>query len=241
MRVGLFIPCYVEHLRPGAGLATAALLDRLGLDWSYPDDQTCCGQPSYNAGHPGATLPAARHFLARFEGHERIVSPSGSCVAMLRHYPELPGLTPGEAAALRELGARSHELSDFLVNVLGAPDLGARHAGRAAFQDGCHALRELGLADEPRRLLADVAGLELVDTPGLECCGFGGVYSVKLPELSALQADRRLAALAEAGADTLVSTDVSCLLHLEGRAARSGQVLHGLHLAEILAGGEFAP
>ncbi len=236
MRTALFIPCYVEHLRPRAGLATAKLLERLQVDWHYPDDQTCCGQPARNAGHPGEALAAARHWFRRFEDAECIVSPSGSCVAMVRRYSELPGLEEGERIAFAELGARTHELSDFLVNVLDAPPLGARLPLRAAFQDSCHTLRELGLADEPRRLLTEVRDLELVDTPGLECCGFGGVYSVKLPELSLAQADARLDALTAAGAQALISTDASCLLHLEGRARRRKLEFNCLHLAEVLAG-----
>jgi L-lactate dehydrogenase complex protein LldE len=237
MRPALFIPCYIEHLRPAVGLAIARLLDRLGLDWHYPADQTCCGQPAYNAGHPSEVLPAARHFLRRFGEAEQVVSPSGSCVAMLRRYAELPGLSAGEQADFAALAPRCHELSDFIVNVLGRVDLGARWPGRVAFQDGCHALRELGIAEAPRRLLAAVAGLELVDAAGPEheCCGFGGVFAVKLPELSAAMADVRLDALAAAGTDTLVLTDVSCLLQLEGRARRRGLPFRGLHLAEILA------
>ncbi|MEZ4396903.1 MAG: (Fe-S)-binding protein [Candidatus Krumholzibacteriia bacterium] len=237
MRLELFIPCYVEHLRPAVGLALARLLDRLGLDWTYPADQTCCGQPAYNAGHPHEALPAARNFLRRFENAELVLSPSGSCVAMLRRLHSLPGLAPAERDALAALGPRCLELSDFLVNRLGRVDLGARWPGRVAYQDSCHALRELGLADEPRRLLAAVEGLELVDASGTEheCCGFGGVYAVKLPELSVAQADERLALLAEAGADTLALTDVSCLLHLEGRARHLGRPLRALHFVEILA------
>ncbi len=236
MRTALFIPCFVEHLRPRVGLATADLLERLGVDWHYPADQTCCGQPAVNAGHPGEALSAARHWLSRFQDADRIVCPSGSCVAMVRRYDELPGLAADEQEAFTAIGARTHELSDFLVNVLDAAPLGARLPLRGAFQDSCHTLRELGLSDEPRRLLAEVDDLELVDTPGLECCGFGGVYSVKVPELSVAQADDRLDALVAAGAQALISTDVSCLLHLEGRARRRGLEFRCLHIAEVLAG-----
>jgi len=152
MRTALFIPCYVEHFRPEVGLATVKLLEQLGLDWHYPDDQTCCGQPALNAGHPGEALAAARHWLRRFESAERIVSPSGSCVAMIRRYPGLPGLDDSEREACAEIGALTHELSDFLVNVLDAPPLGARLPLRAAFQDSCLTLRELGLAEGARTL-----------------------------------------------------------------------------------------
>lgn len=235
MHLGLFIPCFIEHLRPDVGLATASILERLGLEWHYPDSQTCCGQPAFNAGHPAETLPAARHFLRRFEEFDRIVCPSGSCVAMVRRYPELPGLAGGEREDLADLAGRCHELSDFLVNVITAPPLGASYLGRAAYQESCHTLRELGLRDEPLRLLTEVKGLELVDAPGLDCCGFGGIYSVKVPELSVAQADVRLQALADAGTDTLIATDASCLIHLEGRARHRGVPFRGLHLAEVLA------
>ena len=240
MRVALFIPCYIEHLRPAVGLACTRLLDHLGLDWDYPEKQSCCGQPAYNAGHPRESLPAARHFLRVFKDAEALLAPTASCVAMVRRYPDLPGLGGLERAELRELAGRCFELCDFLVNQLGRIDVGARFEARAAFQDCCHAQRELGLREEPRRLLAAVAGLDLVDQPGLDCCGFGGVYSIKLPELSMVQADTRLDALREADTDTLIS----CLLHLEGRARHRGLPFRGLHLAEVLAssaGAQAAP
>jgi L-lactate dehydrogenase complex protein LldE len=236
MKAALFIPCFIEELRPAAGLATARILDRLELDWRCPDRQTCCGQPPYNAGFPGEVLPAARHFLDLFGEDEIVVSPSGSCVGMVRRYPQLPGLGDEERRAFEDLAARCHELSDFLVNRLGRTDLGARFQGRVAFQDCCHTLRELGVSEAPRRLLAAVEGLDLIDQPDLDCCGFGGTYSVKMPELSVAQADSRLEALAAAGTHVLIATDSSCLLHLEARAERRGLPFRGLHLAEILAG-----
>jgi len=235
MRVGLFIPCYIEHLRPQAGLACARLFDRLGIDWRYPARQSCCGQPAFNAGYPAECLPAARHFLRVFEGYEAIVAPSGSCIAMLRRYARLPALSQAERGEMEQLGQRAFELSEFLVRRLGISDCGAEFAGRAVFQDCCHSLRELGLSDPPRRLLAAVRGLDLVDQPGLECCGFGGVFSVKLPELSVAEADARLDALLGAGTDTLIVTDVSCLIQLESRARWRGMAFRGLHLAELLA------
>jgi len=238
MKVALFIPCFIEELRPAAGLATARLLDRLELDWRCPEGQTCCGQPAYNAGFAGEVLPAARHFLDIFGTAEAVVSPSGSCVAMVRRYATLPGLEEDERRAFAKLGRSCFELSDFLVSQLQRIDLGARFQGRAAFQDCCHSLRELGVSEQPRQLLAAVEGLELVDQPGLDCCGFGGTYAVKMPELSVAQADARLEALEDAGTDILIATDSSCLMHLETRARRLKVPFRGLHLAEILAGDE---
>ncbi len=236
MRLALFIPCFVEHLRPEAGLAMARLLDRLQLDWTYPETQTCCGQPAFNAGHPAECLPAARHFLSIFGKFDTIVAPSGSCVAMVRRYPKLDGLAPGEVRDMEELAPRVFELSDFLVNQLQRVDVGARFTLRGAFQDSCHTLRELGISDEPRRLLAAVKGLELVDQPGLDCCGFGGVYSVKMPELSILQADDRLEAAMRAGCKAIIGTEPSCLMHLQARADHRELPIQTLHLAELLAG-----
>jgi L-lactate dehydrogenase complex protein LldE len=238
MPVALFIPCYIEHLRPGVGVACARVFDRLGLDWRYPRKQSCCGQPAFNVGQHAATVPAARQFLKMFGGgrYRDIVAPSGSCVGMLRRFHQLPGLAEPERDALRELGERCRELSDFLVNGIGRVELGATWPGRVCWQDSCHTLRELGIAEAPRRLLRAVAGLEVVDQHAVECCGFGGLYSVKLPELSCAQADERLSAYARTDSDALVSTDVSCLLHIEARARHRGIPCRGLHLAEIIAG-----
>ncbi len=236
MRLGLFIPCFVEHLRPQVGLATARLLDRMGLDWHYPENQTCCGQPAFNAGHPAECLPAARHFLETFRDFDAVVAPSGSCVAMVRRYPSMEGLHPGEASALAELVPRVFELSHFLVERLHRVNFGAKLEARAAFQDSCHALRELGLREEPRMLLSAVEGLDLVDQPDLDCCGFGGVYSVKMPEFSLMQADARLAAAEESGCGVLIGTEPSCLMHLQSRAEHRKLPLRVMHLAEVLAG-----
>lgn len=235
MRIGLFIPCYIEHLHPQVGLATVRLLDHLALDWFYPAKQSCCGQPAFNAGYPAESLPAARCWLRAFDRFDAVVAPSGSCIGMLRRYPALPGLSARERTDLSALAERSFELSEFLVRKLQIEDVGASLPLRAAFQDCCHTLRELGLREEPRRLLRAVRDLELIDQAGLECCGFGGVYAVKLPELSRAQADERLDALAAAGTDTLIATDVSCMLHLAARAAKRGLSFRGLHLAEVLA------
>jgi len=236
MRLGLFIPCFVEQLRPQVGLATVDLLDRLGLDWTYPDKQTCCGQPAFNAGYGGECVHAARHFLELFRDFEQVVAPSGSCVAMVRRYVELDGLSAGERSLAADLAPRVFELSEYLVRRLGRTRLGARLKTRAAFQDSCHAQRSLGLVEEPRRLLAEVEGLDLVDQPNLDCCGFGGVYSVKMPEFSLMQADDRLAAALDANCEMIIGTEPSCLMHLEARARHRDLPIRMLHIAEVLAG-----
>jgi L-lactate dehydrogenase complex protein LldE len=236
MKVALFIPCYVEHLGPEVGLATATILNRLGLNWSWPHKQTCCGQPTYNAGHPAATVPAARHFAKIFAGFDRVVSPSGSCVAMVRRYHQLPGLKESERAPLFDMGQNCHELCQFLVDILGVTDLQARFNGRAVYQDCCHTLRELKIRNQSRQLLASIEGLDLIDQPQAECCGFGGIYSVKVPEMSVAQADQRLELIQNSGADTLIATDFSCLMHLQARADFLGRPLRTLHIAQVLAG-----
>ncbi|MDP6418770.1 MAG: (Fe-S)-binding protein [Candidatus Krumholzibacteria bacterium] len=237
MQTALFIPCYMEALRPEAGLATARLLDHLNLDWVYPKKQSCCGQPIHNAGFEDLTLSAARHFLRCFGEAEAVIAPSASCISMIRRYPAVPGLRAKEIPLLESLGKRSFELSEYLVQQLGLSDLGARYEARVCYQEGCQALRELGLKDEALQLLRSVQGLELLVQEGQDCCGFGGLFSARMPEVSLALADRRLDAMREVDCDTLVLGDLSCLLHLESRALYRKIPFRGLHLAEVLAGG----
>jgi L-lactate dehydrogenase complex protein LldE len=239
MRVGLFVTCLVDQLWPAVGVATVEVLRRAGCEVSFDARQTCCGQPAYNSGWPDSARRVASALLDVYEedGCEAIVLPSGSCCAMLHHLAEL--FEPGDPARrrARSLAARSHELSSFLVDVLGVTDLGARFEGRIAWHDACHGLRDLGLGRQPRALLREVDGCELVEVEGSRtCCGFGGTFSVKLPELSVAMADAKLDELEGAGIDAVVSGDVSCLLQLGGRLARRGSKLRAVHLAEVLAG-----
>lgn len=246
MRVALFIPCYVDQLAPRVGLATLELLERVGCRVEYDPDQTCCGQPLLNLGAAEEARRLAERTLARFRGSDWIVCPSASCVATVRrHYPEL-GV--GTSAADEELRSRTLELSEFLIRVLEREDLGARFPHRVALLESCHGLRELGLGraseyadaerappSPPEALLRSVAELELVQLERDECCGFGGAFSVKFPEISARMGRDRLAALARTGARYVTGTDPSCLLHLDGLRRREGFGPEPLHLAEILA------
>ena len=241
MRVALFVPCYVDLINPEVGVSVVRVLRSLGVEVVYPEGQTCCGQPAFNSGFFDEARTVARHFLDVFERErwDYVVCPSGSCTTMVSHYyPFLLKDLPDERERSEVVGHRVREFSDFLVNVLGVRDLGARHAGRAVFHCGCHQRRELGVLEEPRELLRSVEGLELLDWKNEElCCGFGGTFSVKMPDISTAMADEKIAALEESGADTLISCDSSCLMHLRGRLGRTGHDTRVYHLAQILDGG----
>ena len=242
MRVALFVPCYVDQINPEVGVSVVRVLRRLGVEVIYPEGQTCCGQPAFNSGFFDEARSVARHFMSVFEresGHfDYIVCPSGSCTTMVAHYysfifEELPD----ERERSEALGGCVREFSDFLVNVMGATakDLGARHEAKAVFHTGCHQRRELGLLNEPRELLENVEGLDLVSWEKEElCCGFGGTFSVKMPAVSTAMADEKIRALDRSGADTLISGDSSCLMHLKGRLQRTGHDTRVLHLAQVL-------
>lgn len=238
MRVSLFIPCMADSLVPEVGEATARVLGRLGLRLDYPQSQTCCGQPAFNAGAWEESRRVGRQFLRAFAASEVIVAPSGSCVSMVRnHYAELFRENPAELAAARAIGERTFELSEFLVHRLGTTDLGAAFSGRVTYHDSCHLHRELGIKAEPRALLRAVAGLELVELPDAErCCGFGGSFSVKFPEVSTAMARRKAERIAESGADTVAVGDPGCLVQIRGFLSRQGSRVRVVHLAELLAG-----
>jgi L-lactate dehydrogenase complex protein LldE len=235
VRVSLFVPCFVDQLTPRVGLATARVLKRLGHEVEFRAAQTCCGQPSFNSGQWDVARPAAIRALEVFRGAEAVVGPSGSCVAMMkRFYPELLRGTAYEAEA-DDLAARTFEFSEFLVNRLGVTDVGAKFAKKVTYHDGCHALRELRLKEEPRRLLRAVRGLELIETEEAEsCCGFGGLFSAKFPMISTAMAQVKGGALARTGADFVVSSDPSCLLQIGGWLSREGKPILPMHIAEVL-------
>jgi L-lactate dehydrogenase complex protein LldE len=238
MRAALFIPCYVDLINPEVGVSVVRILRRLGVELVYPESQTCCGQPAFNSGFFDEARGVARHFLDVFEKErwDYVVCPSGSCTTMVSHYyPSIFREVPEERERSEALGHRVREFSDFLVNVLGVKDLRARYEGKAVFHCGCHQRRELGVLEEPRELLRNVEGLELVDWENEElCCGFGGTFAVKMPDVSTAMADEKIKALVASGADTLISGDSSCRMHLSGRLRRTGHDTRVYHLAEIL-------
>jgi L-lactate dehydrogenase complex protein LldE len=235
-RVGLFVTCLVDLVRPGIARAAKKLLEQAGCDVEVPRAQTCCGQPGWNSGADKHTQDIARQVIAAFKGYDYVVAPSGSCAGMIRkHYPEV---LPGDADALA-LAARTHELTSFLVNVRGMTGVSASCEARACYHDSCSGLRELGVRGEPRKLLASVKGLEVSDLADWQvCCGFGGLFCVKYPEIAHRMADDKLADARATGADMLIGGDLGCLLHLERRMKKAGKAMVVRHVAEILAGEE---
>lgn len=246
MRVSLYATCLVDLVWPSVGTATVEILRRAGCEVDYDPRQTCCGQPAFNTGYREDARRVARRQVEILEERQAdaVVVPSGSCASMLRRLPELFADEPGWLERARALAGRVRELSTFLVRDLGAPDLGARFEGRLSWHDACHGLRELGIRDEPRRLIRDVRGAELVECEtASDCCGFGGTFSVRHPEISVAMLDRKLEALMELGVDAVVSGDVSCLMQIGGRLERLGSKIRPMHLAELLAsrGGQESP
>lgn len=236
MKVSLFIPCFVDQMMPQAGLAVANVLRHLGHEVEFRASQTCCGQPSFNAGFWDEAKQVAIRAIEVFDTADVVVGPSGSCVAMMRvFYPELLADTPHETAAL-DLASRTFEFGEFLVEKLGVTDVGARFPHRVTYHDGCHGLRELRISEAPRKLLAAVEGLELVECDEPEsCCGFGGLFSVKFPMISTAMAEVKGGSLARTEADYVVSSDPSCQLQLDGWLSRNGKACRTIHLAEVLA------
>lgn len=237
-RVALFVTCLVDLFRPSVGLAAVDLLEAAGCRVELPEPQICCGQPAFNSGDQQTTENLARQFIPALEPYDYVVAPSGSCAGMLRaHLGELFDGDPAWKARATALAARCHELVSFLVDVRGMRTVPGRLAARATYHDSCSGLRELGVKLQPRRLLATVAGLELVEMAHSEtCCGFGGTFCVKYPEISTRMVDDKLADACATGAELLLAGDLGCLLNMAGRLARRGERLAVRHVAEVLAG-----
>lgn len=236
-RVSLFITCLGDQFFPNVGTAAVRVLERLGVAVTFNPAQTCCGQPAFNTGYTGEAREVAARTLDLFDDAEYVVAPSGSCSTMIRvFYPELFADDPARLAKARSLASKLYEFSEFLVKVLGVDDVGAAFPRRVAYHDSCHLLRELGIAEEPRRLLRAVRGLDLVEMQDNKlCCGFGGTFSVKFPEVSTAMGADKLEAAASAGAEILTANDSGCLMHLAGLIHRRKLPLKAMHLAEILA------
>ncbi|HXE79462.1 MAG TPA: (Fe-S)-binding protein [Vicinamibacterales bacterium] len=238
MRVQLLATCLVDQLFPRVGLAAAAVLERCGVQVTVPPGQTCCGQPALNAGFTDEARRMARHTIDVLAADDApVVVPSGSCTDMIVHHaPALLAGEPSYASRARAVAARTHELSQFLVDVLKRPDCGACLARSAAYHPSCHSLRALGVDRQPRELLANVRGLERRALPNAEtCCGFGGLFAVKMSEVSGAMLERKIASIEESGAETVIATDMSCLMHIAGGLRRKGSPVQVMHLAEVLA------
>jgi len=237
MRVTLFIPCFIDSLYPQVGVSIVKILERLGHEVDYPEAQICCGQPPFNSGYWDEARVVAERQLAVFRDAEVVVSASGSCGAMFKvFYGELFKDRPQQAEA-KALGDKTFEFSEFLVHKLGVRDVGARFEEKVTFHDGCHGLRELGTKAAPRELLRAVKGLELIEMGEAEsCCGFGGMFAVKFPQISTAMAEVKCNSIIDTGVETIVSNDSSCLMQIQGYMNRhSPRVIKSLHLAEVLA------
>ena len=220
MRVSLFVTCFNDTLFPQTGRAVVRLLERLGCEVDFPLEQTCCGQMHMNSGYPREGVALARRWARVFEGAEAVVTPSASCAGMLRHHVQ----------------SEVFELSEFLVDRLGVEDVGAHFPHRVTYHPTCHSLRELGVGDRPMRLLRAVKGIDLVELPeSAECCGFGGTFAVKEPEVSSAMLADKVRAVLDTGAEVVCSADNSCLMHIGGALSRQRTGVRTLHLAEVLA------
>jgi L-lactate dehydrogenase complex protein LldE len=237
-QVGLFVTCLVDLFRPRIGFASVKLLEDAGCDVHVPLGQTCCGQPAYNSGDRNDAAAIARQVIAAFEGFDHVVAPSGSCAGMIRkHYPALLDGDPAWQDRAAALAGRTHELVSFLTDVMGVILVDARFAGTATYHDSCSGLRELGVRDQPRALLKSVDGLELRELGDAEvCCGFGGTFCVKYPDISNDMLEKKTAHIAATGADTLLAGDLGCLMNMAGKLKRQGSPVKARHVAEILAG-----
>jgi L-lactate dehydrogenase complex protein LldE len=243
MRVALFITCYNDLLFPDVGQAMVRLLRRLGQEVEFPAEQTCCGQMHFNSGYQDACIPLVERFAAAFAGYDAIVTPSGSCAAMVRHHhPLVAALAAGQdastglPAAVEAVAPRVFELTEFLVDVLGVTDVGARFPHTVAFHPTCHSTRLLGVGSRPTQLLEAVEGLTLVDLPRSDaCCGFGGTFAVKNADTSVAMGLDKVDDVLGSGAEVLTAGDTSCLMHIGGLLSRRRSPIRVMHIAEILA------
>jgi len=226
----------VDQLYPQTAFNMVSVLERAGATVEYNTNQTCCGQPAFNAGFRNEARDVCSKFLKDFSGQDYVVAPSASCVGFIRNYYSTLFENSSVHNAVKDLGKRVYEFSDFLVNVLGVEDVGAALFGKATYHDSCAALRECRIKEEPRKLLSRVKGLELLEMNDVEtCCGFGGSFAVKFESISIAMADQKVNNALQTGADYIISTDLSCLMHLEGYIKHKGYAIKAMHIADVLA------
>ncbi len=236
--VSLFVPCFIDQLYPSVAFNMVKVLEKAGCAISYNANQTCCGQPAFNAGFWEDAKDVCSKFIKDFSKNEYIVAPSASCVGFVRNYYGKLFKGSSQKRELAELQERIYEFSEFMIKVIGVDDVGAVLKGKATYHDSCAALRECGLKQEPRQLLSKVKGLELVEMNDVEtCCGFGGTFAVKFEPISVAMADQKVTNANATEAEYLISTDMSCLMHIDGYAKKKGYTMKSMHLADVLASG----
>jgi L-lactate dehydrogenase complex protein LldE len=242
-RVGLFVTCLVDLFRPSVGFAALKLLEDAGCAVDVPEAQTCCGQPAYNSGDRRDAATIAKAVVAAFEPYDYVVAPSGSCAGMIRkHYPGLFAGEPDWRGRAEAVAAKTHELVSFLTDVLGVSAVSARFDGAVTYHDSCSGLRELGIRAQPRKLLRSVQGLQLKELVDADvCCGFGGTFCVKYPDISNAIVEEKTEHIAATGAGTLLAGDLGCLMNMAGKLKREGRPTESRHVAEVLAGMTDAP
>lgn len=236
-RVGLFVTCLVDVFRPSVGFAAVKLLEDAGCVVEVPAAQTCCGQPAFNSGDRASTRALAEQVISAFQDYDYVVLPSGSCTGMIKcHYPELFADDPVWLARAQQLAARCFELISFLVDVLQLSSVNAEFHGTVTYHDSCSGLRELGIKQQPRQLLSSVQGLELCEMSDSEvCCGFGGTFCLKYPDISNRMVSDKIGHIQASGAHTVLAGDMGCLLNIAGKLQRAGVAVHVRHVAEVLA------
>lgn len=239
MRVSLFITCLADQLYPEVGESVVRLLHRYGCEVDFPELQTCCGQPAYNSGYQDEAREVARSWIRAFEHSDYVVSPSGSCTGMVHHYyPQLFDHEPEWKAKAECLIERTYEFSQFLVRVLGIKDVSAEFPEKVTYHPSCHAMRLLGVREEPGELMAHVKGLELIDLPHQEdCCGFGGTFAVKMADMSEAMVCEKASNVCATNASVLVGTDMGCLMNIGGRLNKESKPVRVMHLAQLLEEG----
>lgn len=238
MNIQLFIPCFVDQLYPQTAFNMVKVLKKLGCNVTYNANQTCCGQPAYNAGFQNECKDVAGKFMKDFAGTDYIVAPSASCAGFVRNYYSKIFDNSSVHNEVKDMHKRMYEFSEFLTDVLKVTDLGAKLQGKATYHDSCAALRECKIKEGPRNLLSNVQGLELVEMNDVEtCCGFGGTFAVKFEPISIAMADQKVNNALATGAEYMISTDLSCLMHLEGYIKEKGHNLKTMHIADVLASG----
>lgn len=237
-RVALFVTCLVDVFRPSVGFATVKLLEDAGCTVEVPSAQTCCGQPAWNSGDKSTAQSIAQQVIAAFEGYDYVVAPSGSCAATLaKDYPAMLSEDPKWSERAKDLSSRTHEITSFLTDILELKDVPDGQAGVVTYHDSCSGLRSLGVRDQPRALLASIEGLEMREMAESDvCCGFGGTFCVKYPDISNVMVGDKTRNIAETGADLVLAGDLGCLLNMAGKASREGRRFGARHVVEVLAG-----